>query len=79
MANSSQNSSSYVVCLKRGSYKIDLEIGKVYRAIRPRKNDPSDMLRVIDGSGEDYLYPAGWFVAIILPPKARKALVAASS
>ena len=36
------------------------------------------MLRVIDESGEDYLYPAGWFVPITLPGELRSALKAAS-
>jgi hypothetical protein len=67
----------YVFCLERGSYRIDLEIGKIYRVIRPHKNDPDEMLRIIDDSAEDYLYPSAWFVPIELPPKAKKALVAA--
>lgn len=69
----------YVFCLQRGSYRIDLEIGKIYQVIRPHKNDAADMMRVIDDSGEDYLYPADWFVPIELPPQAKKALVAANA
>jgi hypothetical protein len=38
----------------------DLEIGQVYKVAPPREND-GDMLRVIDASGEDYLYPAAYF------------------
>ena len=68
---------SYVVCLERGTYRIDLEIGKIYRVIKPLKNDPPHMLRVIDGSMEDYLYPSDWFVPVNLPAKARRKLAAA--
>jgi hypothetical protein len=68
----------YVVCVERGTYRIDLQIGKIYRALRPRKNDTPDMIRVIDDSAEDYLYPADWFVPIDLPPKAKKAVAMAS-
>jgi len=37
------------------------------------------MLRVIDDSGEDYLYPVVWFISVHLPQKAKKALVAVGS
>jgi hypothetical protein len=69
----------YVVCVERGTYRIDLDVGKIYREIRPLKNDTPKMVRIIDGSGEDYLYPSDWFVSIELPAKAKKALVAAGS
>jgi hypothetical protein len=69
--------SGYFLCIERGTYRIDLQVGKVYRTAQPEKNDPADMLRLVDDSGEDYLYPLKWFVPVELPPKARKALVAA--
>lgn len=72
--NKKSRSASYVICLDRGSYRIDLQVGKVYRAAVSEKNDPKDMLRVVDDSGEDYLYPAGWFAPVELPPRARRAL-----
>jgi hypothetical protein len=68
--------STYVICLDRGSYRIDLQVGKVYRTAPPEKNDRSEMLRVIDDSGEDYLYPAAWFVPVNLPTKAKRKLAA---
>lgn len=68
----------YVVCLERGSYRIDLQVGKVYRTATPEKNDPAEMLRLVDDSGEDYLYPVDWFAPIRLPPKAKRALAAAA-
>jgi hypothetical protein len=64
----------FVVCLSRGTYRIDLDVGKVYRLAAPEKNDPIDMLRVIDNSGDDYLYPADWFVPVLLPARARRIL-----
>jgi hypothetical protein len=69
--------SPYVVCVERGNYRVDLQIGKVYRAVRREKNDPADMMRILDDSGEDYLYPGAWFVPIEVTPKAKKALAAA--
>jgi hypothetical protein len=69
----------YVVCLARGSYRIDLQVGKVYRTATPEKNDPADMLRLVDDSGEDYLYPIDWFAPVTLPLKAKRALAAAAN
>ncbi len=42
-----------------------LEIGRIYKFALPEAND-DDMLRVIDGSGEDYLYPASYFESLEL-------------
>jgi hypothetical protein len=54
----------------------DLEVGKVYRTIGDRAASIVRYLRVVDESGEDYLYPAAYFVPIDLPSKARRALSA---
>lgn len=43
-----------------GDYSPHLIIGKIYKVAPPQEND-GEMLRVIDGSGEDYLYPASYF------------------
>jgi hypothetical protein len=77
--SSYQRKSGYFLCIERGTYKIDLQIGKVYRTAQPEKNDPEEMLRLVDDSGEDYLYPVAWFVPVNLPPKAKRALVAAGA
>jgi hypothetical protein len=69
----------FVVCIDRTEDDIDLVIGKLYAIAKPEKNDPAEMLRLIDDSGEDYLYPVTWFVSVDLPPKARRALVAAGA
>jgi hypothetical protein len=53
--SSYQRKSAYFLCIERGTYKIDLQIGKVYRTAPPEKNDPESMLRLVDDSGEDYL------------------------
>ncbi|MGD1278193.1 MAG: hypothetical protein ABR964_13350 [Tepidisphaeraceae bacterium] len=69
----------FVVCVDCTDDDIDLVFGKLYRVARPEKNDPPSMLRVIDDSGEDYLYPVVWFISVHLPQKAKKALVAVGS
>lgn len=47
-------------------YASSLELHKVYGVIPPIHNDPPDYLRIIDESGEDYLYPATWFEQVAL-------------
>ena len=63
----------------KGDAKIRLAGGDVRGriALVPEPSDPASMMRVIDESGEDYLYPASWFVPMDLPPKVRRALAAA--
>ena len=56
-----------------------MQVGKAYKVIKPEANDRAYFFRVIDEEGEDYLYPADWFVPVDLPPKAKRALVAASA
>src|SRR5947207_3364494 len=67
----------FAICIEQGEYEPLLHVGKAYRVIRPEPNDPAYLWRVIDEEGEDYLYPAEWFVPVQLPPKAKRALVAA--
>jgi len=67
---------SFVVCIEAGEYEGELVLGKVYRTLKPAKNDRLDDRRVIDESGEDYLYPAKWFVPVELPAKAKRVLAA---
>jgi hypothetical protein len=66
----------FAVCIQNGEYEADLVVGKLYRVVKPQRNDRSSDIRVLDESGEDYLYPRGWFVVVDLPLKARKALTA---
>jgi hypothetical protein len=72
----SRTRAAYVVCLEHGEYEADLLVGKIYRTAKPEKNDRPVDLRVIDESGEDYLYPAKWFVPVELPAKAKRVLAA---
>ncbi len=63
----------YVLCLRNGDY-VDLDIGKAYVSLPDDKSALRGMIRVVDESGEDYLYPKDWFVAIALPPTAKRML-----
>jgi hypothetical protein len=54
----------------------DLERRKVYRVIPDKDAEKDGYIRVIDESGEDYLYPASYFVRVRLPQEAEQAIAA---
>ncbi|MDT5121669.1 MAG: hypothetical protein QOC96_1151 [Acidobacteriota bacterium] len=58
----------YAVCLDNEGYEASLELRKLYPVIIPEANDPAGYIRIIDESGEDYLYVASAFETITLPP-----------
>lgn len=66
----------FVVCIENKSYPASLEFGKIYRVLEDEKSARHQMLRVRCESGEDYLYPEKFFVAIKLPQIAAAALLA---
>ena len=74
----SKNRVGFAICIKNKGYD-DLQISKVYRVLPDAKAAEVGCLRVIDESGEDYLYPADRFVAVNLPKDARSRLLAVSS
>jgi hypothetical protein len=63
----------FVVCIKADA-GIDLELRKVYEVLPDEAADPEDLLRVVDESGEDYLYPSSFFVPIDLTEDSARAL-----
>jgi len=56
----------------------DLELRKLYEQLPDAQGAAEGLVRVVDESGEDYLYPIGHFVAVELPKKAERALATAS-
>jgi hypothetical protein len=64
---------NFAVCLAT-SEDEDLEVGKVYRILPDAKATEVGCLRVIDKSGEDYLYPADRFMVLDLPEAERERL-----
>jgi len=63
-----------VTCTSNNGYPSSLEVRKVYEFLSPLPGDPSSRLRVIDESGEDYLYPRSLFCPVSLPQPVRDAL-----
>ena len=65
----------FVICIDNTDYPIDLDVGKVYLVLADAKGESVGMIRIVDNSGEDYLYSADQFVAIQLPDSAQKAVL----
>jgi hypothetical protein len=61
----------YVICVRPGSYRASLQPRKVYRVLQDSPAEARDLLRVVDESGEDYLFPADLFAPIELPARAK--------
>jgi hypothetical protein len=68
----------FAVCVNNKEYPASLELRKLYQVIPDPAAAKHHQLRIVDESGEDYLYPAGYFVAVSLPPSAEKAVLRAS-
>jgi len=73
----SEKHSRFVVCTRNEGCD-DLDPRKIYQVIRDEDAVTEGYLRVIDDSGEDYLYPADYFVEIELPDTVEEALRLAS-
>lgn len=67
----------FLLCLKNEGYPASLEVRKVYQALPDPVASARGFVRVIDESGEDYLYPSEWFVAVELPEAASRAFAGA--
>jgi hypothetical protein len=66
-----------VVCIENDGYAVSLEKRKIYVALRDAAAEKHNMLRIVDESGEDYLYPKAFFRSIALPQSVRRAVLAA--
>ena len=62
----------FVLCIRKDGCD-DLDVRKVYQVIPDADAEKEEYVRIIDESGEDYLYPARYFLAIELPTDAVKA------
>jgi len=67
-----------VVCVSNEGYHASLERRKLYVVLRDTAAEKRGLLRVVDESGEDYLYPKGLFRSIALPQSVKKAVLAAA-
>jgi len=67
----------FAVCVRNDGYPASLERNKIYRTIPDADAASDGDLRIVDESGEDYLYPKPWFVVIEVPSAVRASLVKA--
>jgi hypothetical protein len=58
---------AFVLCIRNDGYPASLERRKIYPVLRGAAAAKQSLMRVVDESGEDYLYPADYFVGLHLP------------
>ena len=64
----------FAICIDDAGYPDDLNVRTVYQVLPDDSAARSKYLRIVDETGEDYLYPADLFVVINVPPEAHEAL-----
>lgn len=69
-----RNTETFVVCLNNSEYPASLELHKIYQVLPDEDAAIDGDLRVVDESGEDYLYPANWFVPLRVPLAVQESL-----
>jgi hypothetical protein len=69
----------FVICIKNKDYAASLELRKLYQVVADDTAAKLHQIRVIDESGEDYLYPEEYFVPVQLPQSAERAVRRASA
>jgi hypothetical protein len=62
-----KSTTRFVICVNNSEYPASLELFKIYRVITDKEAQADGDMRVIDESGEDYLFPADYFIPIDLP------------
>ena len=73
-----QQAKEFALCLKNTGNEASLIVGKVYRIVPDARAAKDDLVRIIDESGEDYLFSADRFVAIDVPATVQASLLKAS-
>jgi archaellum component FlaG (FlaF/FlaG flagellin family) len=68
----------FVLCIKNRGFEVSLEPRKLYEVLTDRDAARHQQLRVVDESGEGYLYPEDYFREINLPQSVRRAVLAAA-
>ncbi len=64
----------FVICVGNRGYAVSLELRKIYQALPDKAGARHGQIRVIDESGEDYLYPEEYFVPVYLPQAVERAV-----
>ncbi len=72
------NNATFVICIDNTNYPASLEKRKIYEVLADSNAEKYGQIRVIDESGEDYLYPSEFFVEAKLPEEIRAAVARAA-
>jgi hypothetical protein len=75
MSHASRSEVRFAVCVKNDGYEASLERNKIYAVLADPQAEQEGDIRVVDESGEDYLYPQDWFVAIEVPQAVEASLL----
>ena len=67
-----------VICIDNADYPVALEKRKIYITLRDAAAEKRGLIRIVDESGDDYLYPKTMFRSIALPLSVKKAVMAAA-
>ena len=65
----------FLLCVENAGYEASLELRKLYEQVPDKEAERHNQLRIIDESGEDYLYPSDFFAPIRLPVQTRTRLI----
>ena len=76
--NKTKSPETLAICLRNNGYAASLERRKLYRIVADPVAAKHGQLRVIDESGEDYLYPKDYFVLVRLPVSVKRAVLKAA-
>ncbi len=68
----------FALCIRNSGYRVSLDVEKVYPVLPDRQGEANGMLRVVDESGEDYLYPSSLFQLVEISEGAREQLTRVS-
>jgi len=68
----------FAVCIDNEGYPASLELRKIYQVFTDKKGAKHGLIRVVDESGEDYLYPERFFVPIKLPQAVKEVFARAA-
>ncbi|HIJ40120.1 MAG TPA: hypothetical protein HPP90_03425 [Deltaproteobacteria bacterium] len=73
----SEHKKHFAICVDNTDYEASLILRKIYEIIPDEIGDKDDLLRLVDESGEDYLYHKSYFIVVGFPQEVEYALLAA--
>jgi len=68
----------FVICIKNDDYPASLKTRKLYQVVSDPDAEKLEQLRIVDESGEDYLYPQEYFISVSLPNATEQAIIKAA-